>query len=506
MIAVCLGAVRRPFFMVVTPESKNAALESKLISINAFSTPEEIAEAEKKNKEIKKQFEQAKKQATERDKANKETKSNATKKKRELQTRFFSGVLYPESLPDGWLDKIKSFGWPGEISPLHNLDWQVKDFGTDGNGPAVDAPAPETYRGLLYWYKQFDKCYTDGKEDSDELKLYKEWKQKLPKDAEKWQVFDQFCQFMRDDINPKRPKEKRIKIYKKAHYHWLLITDKRMTVNALVKRLKRVLGNEATSFSLVQPVKTEIANVDAYFCHKSLDALAMHKHQYDEANKVTFNGFDIEAFKSYAPEQKRYCVKLFSYLSIVGQTMKKLTGADYLELTSLTMVQVRMASPDALKEYLEEYAKPKLELIQNQSKLKKTTAKITGKLIEISDKENKKDDKPEDLKPEDLKLKTVLGADNKKKSEKQLLMDQLSDAEQIRKEFHRQETKLALKGEEVERVLLDAEIKAVLGFIDYLLNALDDSGSWPDKALFFQSYLSYRNTYRDYMNVNNKKW
>lgn len=503
MIAVCLGAVRRPFFMVVTPESKNAALESKLISINAFSTPEEIAEAEKKNKEIKKQFKQAKKQATERDKANKETKANATKKKRELQTRFFSGVLYPESLPDDWLDKIKSFGWPGEISPLHNLDWQIKDFGTDGNGPAVDAPAPETYRGLLYWYKQFDKCYADGKENSDELKLYKEWKQKLPKDAEKWQVFDQFCQFMRDDINPKRPKEKRIKIYKKAHYHWLLITDKRMTVNALVKRLKRVLGNDATSFSLVQPVKTEITNVDAYFCHKSLDALAMHKHQYDEADKVTFNGFDIEAFKSYAPEQKRYCVKLFSYLSIVGQTMKKLTGVDYLELTSLTMVQVRMASPDALKQYLEEYAKPKLELVQKQNMLKKTTAEITGKLQSILDKENGKSDK---LKPEDLKLKTVCGADNSKKTEKQLLAEQLFDAEQIRKELYREEIELAEKGEEVKQVLLDAEIKAVLGFINYLLRALDESGSWPDKALFFQSYLSYRNTYRDYMTVNNKKW
>ena len=340
------------------------------------------------------------------------------------KARYFTFLLYPESIPEDWELKLESIGLPIAISPIHDKDLSK----------------------------------VEGRK------------------------------------------------YKKAHYHWLLITDKRMTVNALVKRLKRVLGDKATSFSLVQPVKTEITNVDAYFCHKSLDALAMHKHQYDEADKITFNGFDIEAFKSYAPEQKRYCVKLFSYLSIVGQTMKKLTGVDYLSLTSLTMVQVRMASPDALKEYLEEYAKPKLELIQNQSKLKKTTAKITDKLIEISDKENKKDDKPEDLKPEDLKLKTVLGADNKKKSEKQLLMDQLSDAEQIRKEFHRQETKLALKGEEVERVLLDAEIKAVLGFINYLLRAFDESGAWPDKALFFQSYLSYRNTYRDYMNVNNKKW
>ena len=55
-------------------------------------------------------------------------------------------------------------------------------------------------------------------------------------------------------------------------------------------------------------------------------------------------------------------------------------------------------------------------------------------------------------------------------------------------------------------ILQNSEISAVLGFVNYLLNALDDVNSWPDKALFFQSYLSYRNVYRDYMNVNSKKW
>lgn len=36
--------------------------------------------------------------------------------------RYFAVILYPESLPHGWKDKLESLGRPVAISPLHNLD------------------------------------------------------------------------------------------------------------------------------------------------------------------------------------------------------------------------------------------------------------------------------------------------------------------------------------------------------------------------------------------------
>ena len=453
LLVVVQVLLRRTFFMaVVTPDSTNPALESKLISINAFSTPEEIAEAEKKNEEIKKQFEKqaksakksaktAKKQADETEKASKEIKTNGKKKKSELKTRFFSGVVYPESLPADWVEKLKSFGWPGEISPLHNLDWQLKDLRPSGNDTGVDQPDPETLKGLSYWYHKFDKCYSDGKEDSPELKLYKSWKQKLPESIEDWQKFDLFCQFMRDVINPKRPKEKRVQIYKKAHYHWILITDKRMTVRALTKRLQRMLGERAVSFSLVQPIKTEVANIDAYLCHKSLDSIAMHKHQYDESDKIVFNGFDVEAFRTYAPEQKKYCLTIFGNLSILAHKMSELTGTDLLMLTNLYRAQVIMASTEPLNAWLR-YAIYQIEFALQLTKKDK-------KLISLDDKAIQKDN-----------VEPIL-----------------------RKKFDQASLKFSLK------------------LAKFLFDSLNVRHDWPSQTLFMQSYISYRNYYIDYFKI-----
>lgn len=36
--------------------------------------------------------------------------------------RYFAVILYPDSLPHGWKDKLESLGRPIAISPLHNLD------------------------------------------------------------------------------------------------------------------------------------------------------------------------------------------------------------------------------------------------------------------------------------------------------------------------------------------------------------------------------------------------
>lgn len=49
---------------------------------------------------------------------NKEVKG----KQKVIKSRYFFGLLYPESLPEDWLMKLESIGQPMAISPLHDKD------------------------------------------------------------------------------------------------------------------------------------------------------------------------------------------------------------------------------------------------------------------------------------------------------------------------------------------------------------------------------------------------
>lgn len=446
---------------------------------------------EKKTKaEVKKEKDKSKLQKEEK----KQTKEAKEKPKTEVKTRFFSGVVYPESLPDDWLAKLKSLGMAGAVSPLHNQDWQVVDWTFNGIYPD-GKPKKVKKQGLKSLYASFNR----KERPKEQIGIYAKWILSRDKEPD-WKRFDAFGSWVKNVLNPTLSETDKVQVYKKSHYHWILIADKPMTAKTMMRRLQKVLGDHAVSFALVQPIKTTVWQMYQYFTHESLEAKLAHKHVYDANDISTFNGFDIDAFKTYSPEQKRYCAKLFSYLSIVGQEMKKLTGEDHLELTSLHTVQLRMADPDALKYYLESYAEPLLSSLGEQKALNEYTISYANELNKISNDKNASTKTAKKFKYRSI------DADNSKKSREQYLRDRLFDAEHARRILGKQEALYKARGAEVDRHFQNAEIRSVLGFINYLLSALDDVDTWPDKALFFQSYLAYRNVYRDYMNVNNKKW
>lgn len=43
-------------------------------------------------------------------------------KKKEMKSRSFAFILYPESLPEGWIEKIETLKIPMAISPIHDKD------------------------------------------------------------------------------------------------------------------------------------------------------------------------------------------------------------------------------------------------------------------------------------------------------------------------------------------------------------------------------------------------
>lgn len=45
-----------------------------------------------------------------------------SEKKSRQKSRYFTFLLYPESLPENWIDKLESLGVAIAISPLHDKD------------------------------------------------------------------------------------------------------------------------------------------------------------------------------------------------------------------------------------------------------------------------------------------------------------------------------------------------------------------------------------------------
>lgn len=88
-----------------------------------------------------------------------------------LKRRHWAGILYPESLPEDWRERVSAYGIPCAISPLHNLDTydgkgteQEKDLHPLGGGDdnniegqykkphyhiILSYPSPTTYNHVL---------------------------------------------------------------------------------------------------------------------------------------------------------------------------------------------------------------------------------------------------------------------------------------------------------------------------------------------------------------------
>ena len=64
---------------------------------------------------------------------NKEVKA----KQKVVKSRYFFGLLYPESLPEDWLMKLESIGQPMAISPLHDRDIDIDATEDSDSGEVI---------------------------------------------------------------------------------------------------------------------------------------------------------------------------------------------------------------------------------------------------------------------------------------------------------------------------------------------------------------------------------
>lgn len=63
------------------------------------------------------------------------------------RTRNFASVVYPESAPSDWEERLAKFKIPAFISPLHNMD--VDPFAYDEDGNQIDKPKKSHYHVMI---------------------------------------------------------------------------------------------------------------------------------------------------------------------------------------------------------------------------------------------------------------------------------------------------------------------------------------------------------------------
>lgn len=74
--------------------------------------------------------------------------SEKEKNKKDNRDRVFATVIYPESLPSDWLDRLRATMWKGFVSPLHD-----KDINEDGT------PKKPHYHVLIMFGQNAKKNY-----------------------------------------------------------------------------------------------------------------------------------------------------------------------------------------------------------------------------------------------------------------------------------------------------------------------------------------------------------
>lgn len=89
--------------------------------------------------------------------------------------------------------------------------------------------------------------------------------------------------------------------YKKTHRHVIYVANNNVTTDAVRNKLQRVLGKQAVN---MVKICDNVGNYYKYLTHESADAIAKGKPQYDKADIIELNNFDISRYTDLSKEAK----------------------------------------------------------------------------------------------------------------------------------------------------------------------------------------------------------
>lgn len=178
------------------------------------------------------------------------------------KARHFTFLLYPESCPGDWIERLEAIGQPMAISPLHDKDKTERK--------TADAIRKEINR------KVQTAITIDNADQYDQIKA------QITAEVDR-----------RENSLPK---------YKKPHYHVLYVASNPVTADSVKRKIQRALGQQAVA--LVKIVDN-VEGAYLYMTHESKDAIAKHKHVYNKADIKLLNNYDIDRYVVLDAEQKK---------------------------------------------------------------------------------------------------------------------------------------------------------------------------------------------------------
>lgn len=209
------------------------------------------------------------------------------------KARSFAFIIYPDSLPDGWDDRLIRLGIPMAISPLHDKDKSERL----SDARIID----EARRRLDDKYKDllpFDRGVAIQQDMPQMIATIKTEQDNLPK-------------------------------FKKAHYHVLYVAPNPVTTDSVRKKLQRALGPQALNHVEI------VDNIEGYYLyltHESEDAINKGKHKYDKADIRTISNFDVDRYIVLDRAQKK------DLLIIIKNVIRDYKIANIIELEDFIAV------------------------------------------------------------------------------------------------------------------------------------------------------------------------
>lgn len=205
------------------------------------------------------------------------TKKKTTKKKTKKANQKYIGsnftyLIYPDSAPTDWIDRLSSTGRQILISPIHNRDplfsnditekdQELKTFLEEEINEILKAEEIEPFETQEFTYqKSIPKL--NGETVIEEVQAY----------------------FYINNFNE-------IFIIKKPHYHVVESRLKEVQCDTVRSQIQKAF--ETTEAVKQIQVVGDLKNMVNYLTHNTEQAIADGKYQYDKAELIPLNGFDL---------------------------------------------------------------------------------------------------------------------------------------------------------------------------------------------------------------------
>lgn len=241
------------------------------------------------------------------------TKKKTTKKSKKKANQKYIGsdftyLIYPDSAPADWIDRLSSTGRQILISPIHDRDplfsneptekdLELKSFLEEEIKEILNSEDIEPYKTQEFTYERVIPKL-NGEDVTEEVQAH----------------------FYTNDFNE-------IFITKKPHYHVVESRMKEVQCDTVRSQIQKAFGT-TEAVKQIQVVK-DLKNMVNYLTHNTDQAIAEGKYQYSKENLIALNGFDLA--KLYKLD-KNYLFKIFMDVTPIIHSNECKNIAEFIQI------------------------------------------------------------------------------------------------------------------------------------------------------------------------------